>query len=263
MGTPPTETMRRPEGRSNEEALLRHEGDTDMTHSSIIRSSVRRAALGLTAAALLLGTACDTEGEFDLEAQAELEDAADAPGLAHAAATDLVADVDAPVTAATTVHEYVGVHGSGSIADGDVVMIKNWWRGYLGCAADGDGTVGTSNPSELDSYAWLVHRTDIDGDGTDELQFEQVDGAGGTGIYLKMNGEGEVFCDIITGIGDAAAWNTGGLFVSTGFYKRAARQLINFKHDLCLQIDGNDEGASATCNGFMHKLFTFEIIAPA
>lgn len=232
-----------------------------MTHASIIRSSVRRAWLGLAAAALLGGTACDVEGDLEIDDEADLERDVDGPGLARAAVQDLVANAN--VSAATTVHEYVGVHALGSIADGDVVMIKNWWRGYLGCAEEGDGTVGSHNPAALDPYAWLVHQTDIDGDGTTELQFEQVDGAGGTGTYLKMDGDGEVFCGSITGIGDAAAWNTGGMFVSTGTYKRAARQLINYKQDLCLQIDGNEQGASATCNGFMHKLFTFEIIDPA
>ncbi|MCA9650238.1 MAG: hypothetical protein H6712_08450 [Myxococcales bacterium] len=234
-----------------------------MTNAPLLRSSARRAWIGLATVAVLGGSACDTEGELGPEIRAELEQGLDEPALAQAAVQDLVADADAPVVASTTVHEYVGVDSFDSIADGDVVMLKNWWRGYLGCAADDDGTVGTHLPTELDPYAWIVHRTDLDGDGTDELQFEQVDGASGTGLYLKMNGSGEVYCGEITGIGDAAAWSTGSLFVSTGNYKRAARQLVSYKQGLCLQIDGNDEGASATCNGFMHKLFTFELIDPA
>ncbi|MCA9704729.1 MAG: hypothetical protein KDK70_02630 [Myxococcales bacterium] len=233
-----------------------------MTHASTIRSSIRssivRASRGLIVITVLGGAACDAEDSFDTEVLADLDQDVEGPALAQAAARDLVSS--AAPAASTTVHEYIGAHALDSFADGDVVMIKNWWRGYLGCADDGDGTVGSHNPATLDPYAWLVHLTDIDGDGTTELQFEQLDDAGGTQIYLKMNSAGEVSCDTITGIGDAAAWNIGGLFVSSGVYKRAARQLINYKQDLCLQVDSNDQGASATCNGFMHKLFTFETI---
>lgn len=228
-----------------------------MTHASHTRSSIRRACLGLTAIALLGAGGCDADDAFDEETRANLAQDADEPGLAQAAVQDLVADT-APA-AATSVHEYIGSHSVGSIGDGDVVMIKNWWRGYLGCNDDGT-SVGSHNPPELDPYVWLVHEADIDGDGTTELQFEQVDDAGGTGQYLKMNGSGDVFCGSITGIGDAAGWNIGTAYSSVGNYKRVARAMSNFKQGLCLQIDGNDEGASATCNGFMHKLFTFETI---
>lgn len=221
---------------------------------------LRRSLLGVATLALLGATACDPEGSDDLDREAtELEDAASQPlDRVPTGPQSLTADQDAPVTASTYIQTYEGGHTLGFLADGDIVMLKNFSRGYLGCDGAGD-TLAQHSPVNTDSYVWEVHLVDIDGDGTDEVQLEQ---AGGTDVYLKMDNADDVFCGTISGIGDAAAWNLGTSYAGAGaLYKRVTTTIVNYKQAQCLRVDANGVGAGVACNSNQDAVFFLEVVA--
>lgn len=167
-----------------------------------------------------------------------------------------------PIIGLEYASSYDGEINLSALGDGDVVMLRSYPQGFVGCNASGE--VQTSHsPTVIDGYVWMVHRTDIDGDGTDELQLELIDGSGETGTYLKMNGSDELSCEAITGIGDAAGWNFEQS-VSTGgtYYRTVLRMLSNHEHGQCLSFSDSG-GSGASCVSYKDRLFSFEILAHA
>ncbi|MCA9705505.1 MAG: hypothetical protein KDK70_06650 [Myxococcales bacterium] len=202
---------------------------------------------------------CDVENDLDRSVddfELEDDDEATLPQV-QPDGLDLVASAPSSL-AATNIWAFDDIVGLNSIGDGDAVMLRSYTDGYLGCDASGvvelQGIV-----TNTDGFVWKVHRPDLDGDGTNELQFELIDATGETGQYLKMNDEGEVFCGSITGIGDAAAWRSSSTYyVSTGsFYRKIVINLRNYKQDLCIGISGG-AGSGAACTGVPARTFRVE-----
>lgn len=222
------------------------------------RFSLPSLFLPLVATLSLVG--CDVENESErLADDFELEDDAQTP-LAEIRPDDLdlVAAAPEPLAAATNVWAFDNVVGLNSLADGDAVMLQSYTAGYMGCDADGEIQVSGA-PNSTNGFVWRVHRTDVDGDGTDELQLELIDSTGETSTYLKMNNDGEVFCGSITGIGDAAAWlSSSTYYVSNGsFYRKVVINLHNFKQDQCIQVSSG-VGTGAACTGVPSRTFRIE-----
>jgi hypothetical protein len=145
------------------------------------------ALLVALVAALSLG-GCDHADDFDRSADAEEfaddEELADAEESSstplQAAGLDVVADSASSLAGVMYAWSYDGVVKLSDIGDGDIVMLKNYAQGYVRCDSSDEAHTNHS-PSNIDSFVWKVHRTDLDGDGTDELQFELIDDTGETG----------------------------------------------------------------------------------
>lgn len=238
----------------------------------IMRTKTNRLLLSLVTLALIGVSACDLEedrdaGTEDFALEDEREDAhqtdRDIP-VAHLHEHDLgltASTEPAQAGSATYVYSYDGVQVLGALTDGDVVMLKNFAEGYLQCDSN-DEAKAKHDPISTNNYIWKLHLTDIDGDGTAELQFELIDSSGETGTYLKMSSDDEVYCGPITGIGDAAAWNLGGLYASLGsHYRKVNVELVNYKRDRCLKVNDSNEGLGANCTGTASVIFFLEIIA--
>ncbi len=229
-----------------------------------------RCSLAWLVAGVVPGIGCDSEAEFDggsadiveQDFDAELEeyvdDAAAVVPLDHAPAP-VLSNVNDPSAAVTISYSRRSVLLTSTLTEGDAVMLRSKFQGYLGC--DADGNVSTSKtPQDLDGRIWQVHLADIDSDGDDEMQFELLDSSGGTGMYLKMKGSGLLHCNTITGIGDAAAWNWGQWYGEGGsIYHTVSRSLINYKQGLCFHATSIGE-VGATCNHHINTLFNLEIL---
>lgn len=229
-------------------------------------TTLRHSRLGLAALALLGAMACDMENHDGLDreafaaaAQTELDD--EVPmGLAvtHTGPQDLVGNGTAPVQM-TQVNTYEGGRTLAFLSDGDIILLKSFHRGYVGCDGNGD-TMVSHNPFNTDEYVWEVHRTDIDEDGTDELQLESVDVPGS---FLKLNGNDEAYCGNITGIGDAAAWTVGSPLAGGGdLYRRIATTLVSYKHGRCLRANSSEVYGDG-CGNTVEHIYFFEVIDPA
>lgn len=238
------------------------DGDSRSETMKNLRTTPKALLLTLTASLVLSG--CDQGDELDRNADAdELADAEDPSNeILPEVELELVADAPTSLSGPTYASSYDGEINLSALGDGDVVMLRSYPQGFVGCNASGE--VQTSHsPTVIDGYVWMVHRTDIDGDGTDELQLELIDGSGETGTYLKMNGSDELSCGAITGIGDAAGWNFEQS-VSTGgtYYRTVLRMLSNHKHGQCLSFSDSG-GSGASCVSYKDRLFSFEILAHA
>lgn len=219
-------------------------------------------SLLLTLAVALSVTACDPGGDLE-PGMEDLELADDEPESASLQSGELDLVSEAPSSMASVfISSYQGTIGLGDVDDADVVMLKNLSHGYVGC--DSSDEIQThENPHNIEDYLWKVHRTDLDSDGTDELQFELIDGSGETGTYLKMNGNDEVFCGAITGIGDAAAWSLGSTITGGGtHYRKQFRHLVNYKQGQCLRMNSG-EGVGESCAPTQPQVFNIEIVANA
>jgi len=209
---------------------------------------------------LTLTAGCDLETEDTMELVSEAGDDEDALSPLSSEAQDaLTAPVDA--AAMTYSDTYEGLGKLDTLADGDIVMIKNYKQGYLGCFAGVPQFA--QGPNNIDNYVWRVHEVDLDGDGSVEFQFELVDDTGFTGTYLKMD-SGVVHCDVITGIGDAAAWHEDSMQRTGGGtnYRKFHVQLENQKEALCIKGKSSTEALSEGCgSSFWNMAFWIEVIA--
>lgn len=210
---------------------------------------------------LALAAGCDLETEDSMALISEADDeAAPSPLSAEAEGTlTAPADAAANMTYAST---YEGLGKLDTLADGDVVMIKNYKQGYLGCF--GGAPQFAHGPDNIDNYVWQVHQVDLDGDGDVEFQFELVDDTGATGTFLKMDDAGVVLCDVITGIGDAAAWHEDSMQRTGGgsYYRKFHVQLENYKQGLCVQGKSSTEALPKPCaNSYWNMAFWVEVIA--
>jgi len=211
--------------------------------------------------ALPLNAGCDLETEDSMSLVSEAEDDELSEPIVAEAGGELALEPDAAASI-TYANTYKGLGRLDTLADGDIVMIENYHRGYLGCI--GGTPEFDQAPHNIDNYAWRVHEVDLDGDGNAEFQFELIDGSGFTNTYLKMNAAGTVFCGTIGGIGDAAAWHEDA-FDRTGggtHYRKAHVQLQNEKQGLCLQGSSSAAALSKSCGlSYWDMAFWVEVIA--
>lgn len=215
----------------------------------------------LCALSFSVSAGCDLETEDSMELISDADDGDALSPLSSEAENTLTAPADAAASI-TFAETYEGLGKLDTLADGDVVMIKNYKQGYLGCF--GGVPQFAHGPNNIDNYVWQVHEVDIGADGLVEFQFELVDDTGATGTYLKMGDAGDVFCDAINGIGDAAAWHEDSQQRTGGGtdYRKFHVQLKNYKQSLCLQGKSSTEALSKTCGSSLWNMgFWVEVIA--
>jgi len=204
---------------------------------------------------------CDLETEDSMSLESQVEEGEELPSVAIEAADELSAEPDG-AAAITYVPTYTGLGKLDTLADGDIVMLRNYGEGYLGCF--GGVAQLSEGPYNIDNYVWRVHEVDLDGNGEVEFQFELIDGGGFSNTYLKMSNAGTVHCGAISGIGDAAAWHEDAHSRTGGgtFYRKFHVQLENYKVGKCIQGDPNGDVVSDPCpNSTWGMAFWVEVIA--
>ena len=153
-----------------------------------------------------------------------------------------------------SVKDYTSTSDINSLDDGNVVLLKSYWGGYL---KDDNGTVKTQANFNEESQVWIVEEN--------ENGFGKMFKNKETGNYLKMESYGPL-AGPITGSGDAGSFVSGGQIVegiSTFDYRPVYNYMESYKYSgKCIKASDieDDTLSSANC-GYLNSSWRFEVLA--
>ncbi|PRP96069.1 hypothetical protein [Enhygromyxa salina] len=195
--------------------------------------------------------------EFDVELDIEALDGTE-PGEAASGVLATEQGNEQPVIQVTS---WTIISDLNSLADGDIVQLGSRQQGFVGCPGLSTVSATHAPASGSQGYTFTVHVVDIDMDGQTERQFEALDVQGNpTGRFLKMEDDLSVECNVIGGIGDAAAWTqASGYSATTSGWTLRYGQMRSLKHQRCIEVSDPNAPVGDTCSGG-YRAFSFHVL---